>query len=516
LNTTFKVGLFVLVISIISAFLIIKFSGKELGVEKKYYYIYFKHVAGLSIGAEVEVNGVRAGRVEDIKFEKDRIKVKIYVRKDIPIYKNAKAYIKTLGLMGDKYIYIDNGDPQYGELPDGAVITTSKVYATTEEAFATAEEVAGKLNKILDEIHNSIGKGQLKKLVENINKLIENTNSMVQENRQDIKKSITNIKVITDELKTDLPDMIKKIDKVAENLEQITSENRENFKELIANLKDTSKALKEKTPKVLDDIDKATVVLKDTIQENREDVHVSIQHIKESSKKLDSILAKIDKGQGTIGKLVTEDKLYNQVSEGVESFSKPFKILNESNLDISIYGEKHTGNDDTKGGIGLAFSPASDRYYYFGLISNSNGSISKEKEVTTNSGTTTTVSRDYGILVDFQYALKIATVRNSSLWFRGGLKESSGALGLDFLYSKNFKITSDIYKFNRDEALGEPDKPELDIGILYRFKKNPFFLKFGGSDLLNADVRGVYFGGGLMFRDNYIKYLLGAMSVPVQ
>ncbi|MDQ7055711.1 MAG: MlaD family protein [Persephonella sp.] len=111
MNTSFKVGLFVLFISGLAGYLIITFSGKEIGVKTKEYYLYFNVVEGLSPGADVQVKGVKVGRVEKIEFENSRVKVTIGIRADVPVYKDAKAYVRTLGLMGDKYIYIDSGKP---------------------------------------------------------------------------------------------------------------------------------------------------------------------------------------------------------------------------------------------------------------------------------------------------------------------------------------------------------------------------------------------------------------------
>jgi len=512
-KTPFKVGIFVILTSFIAAYLILTFSDKEFGVEKKFYYIYFDEVGGLSIGADVEVKGVKVGRVEDITFEKNnRIKVKVSIKSEVPIYRDAIAYIRTYGLMGDKYVYIDPGHPESGKLASGDFIVRSKIYATTEQTFATAEEVAGKLSKLIDQLSKSLEKGDLERILRGLGDLIDNANKILSKNEKNIDQSLENVKYITSDLRKNLPSLIKKLDKVADNLESITSENKENLKELIANLRETSEALKKRTPDLIEDVDQAAVQVRDVIKENRPDVRVSVANVKESSEKLKNILEKVDKGQGTIGKLINEDKLYKSANESIEAFSKPFKVLMDSEFDISIYGEKHTGNEDAKSGIAFIMSPKDDRYYYLGFVNNSNGSISKIEESVTGGVPTEKIQKKFGILFDIQYARKLIKFKNSGLWFRGGLKESSGDIGIDYTYKNNFKISTDIYKFDRSKFEGEPDNPELDIGINYYFKKNPIFVKFGGSDLLNDNVRGIYIGGGFLFSDEYIKYLLGAVS----
>ncbi len=510
MQTTFKVGLFVLFIAGISAFLIITFGNRDFGKEKEFYKIYFDDVSGLSIGADVQVKGVKAGKVEDISIVKDKIKVKVSIEKKIPIYKNAKAYIKTYGLMGDKYVYIDPGTSDAGKLKDG-VIASGKVYST-EDTFASAQEVAEKLSKTLDEINSAIGNGRLTRIFENIDKLINDVDSLVVESKKDLKITLENARVITSSLKENLPQILEKIDKVAKNLEEISAENKDDIRELIANLRETSKVLKEETPKVIDKLEKTADSVNTILGDEKEDLKQTIKNIKLAAKDLKDILSKINKGQGTIGKLVNEDELYVKATEGIKSISKPFEILNKSSFDILLFGEKHTGNEDTKGGMGGIFYPSDNVYYYAALVANSNGAVKTKREIRTGSGITTEVERDYGLLIDLQYARRLAKFKKTELWFRGGLKESSAVIAMDFYYNKNIRFQTEIYKIGREVSANEPGKPQLDIGFMYRTPIKPFFFRIGASDILNDKYRGMYFGAGFMFREDYLKYFLGAAS----
>ncbi|WP_456392453.1 MlaD family protein [Persephonella sp.] len=514
MNTAFKVGLFIIFISVVAGYLIITFSGKEFGVSTREYYLYFNAVEGLSPGADVQVKGVKAGKVEKITFEDNRVKVIIRVNSKIPIYRDAKAYVRTLGLMGDKYIYIDPGHPSAGELADKGVIKHTEVYASTEEAFESAKDVAYKIGKLVDNLNKALEEGNLTDMIRNIRILAENANKLVVENREGIKKSIDNIVAITESLRRDLPVLIQKIDRVAQNLENITGENREDIRELIKNLKETSVALREKTPQVLDEIADAARVIKGTVGENREDVKIAIEKIREASIKMDNILAKIDEGKGTLGKLVNDDSLYENANTGIKEFSKPFSVINKTKLDIILYGEAHTGNEATKAGLAGKLSPGENSYIYVGLLTNSNGTITKREEIRTDGTTTQILKRDYGLLFDVQYAHKILELWNKSLWIRGGLKDSTGDVGIDIKFSDNLLLKADLYNFDRKYGYNQPDNPELDIGFTYRFSRNPLFLSFGGSDLLNSDVIGIYVGAGFMFRDDDIKYLLGSVPKP--
>jgi len=504
-----KVGAFVSVVAAIAGYLIITFGGEGLGKDYKEYVVYFNDVEGLTKGADVQVKGVKAGVVKELAIDEKtgRVKVVLGIDEKVPIYKNAKVYIKTLGLMGDKFVYIDPGSPASGK--------------KTDQNLGMGVRLAG-LQDTINNVNEAITKGDLKDLIVSLRLLAKHIDALVQENRKNIKETTENLKVITADLRESIPRIVQKIDRIASNLEQITGENKQDIRMLIANLREVSAELKRKTPRILDDIDNTAnsitdtaLTIKDTVQENRGNIKDAIANIKNSAAKLDSILAKIDKGEGTIGKLVNEDTLYNDIRSGINAFSEPFKIVKQSKLNIKLYGEMHTGNEDSKAGIAGIFSHKPDRYIYVGVLSNSNGTITKTEEVISNGNTTTYNKREYGILFDVQYARRFLTFgENKALWIRGGLKDSSGDIGLDYQINKNLVLKSDLYNFGRKYASNEPDKPQLDIYLNYKIPKYPFFVGIGASDLLNDEYRGIYIGGGFIFSDNELKYILGSMPRP--
>jgi len=495
LNTQLKVGAFILLMSFIAGYLIITFGGNTFSRNLVPYYVYFEDARGLTKGSDVQVKGVKAGKVGDISIDENgKVKVELLIDKSIPIYKNAEVYIRTLGLMGDKYIYINPGSRKIGRLNKGEVLGEGRVYAGVEETF--------------NNINKAIQEGDLKDLIISIRLLAKHIDQLVQENRENIKATTENLRAITSELRETIPRLADRIDRVAYNLERITGDNREDIRELVINLREFSKALREKTPKVMDSVEETANEIRETVAENR-------PALKSALKKAESILAKIDNGQGTLGKLINEDTLYNDIREGVNAFSEPFKVVKNSNLDIKLYAEKHTGNKDSKAGIAGIFSPKADRYIYLGVLSNSNGRVYRAEEIYSNGQTTVLTKRDYGILFDLQYARRILKLdEKSSLWIRGGLKDSGGDVGVDYQYGENIIVKTDLYNFGRDSGLNEPDKPQFDITLNYKLPNYPIFVGIGASDILNDRYRGVYIGGGFLFRDNELKYILGSMPKP--
>lgn len=86
----------------------------------------FTSASGLRIGSPVNILGIDVGRVEKITMDQENQKavVKIKVKKDIKIYDDAIASIKTEGLIGDKYLSIEPGGGGDILQPGGTITDT--------------------------------------------------------------------------------------------------------------------------------------------------------------------------------------------------------------------------------------------------------------------------------------------------------------------------------------------------------------------------------------------------------
>ena len=104
-------GLFVLIGIICIGYLTIKLGKMEIVGNNHYSLVLkFQSASGLYNGANVEMSGVKIGKVANIELDKEQYaKVIIKILKNIPISDDAIASIKTAGLIGDKYVSILQG-----------------------------------------------------------------------------------------------------------------------------------------------------------------------------------------------------------------------------------------------------------------------------------------------------------------------------------------------------------------------------------------------------------------------
>ncbi len=106
------VGIFVVIGLLCVGYLTVKFGKVQMFGDNKYtLFARFTSVAGLRVGSPVQVFGIEVGRVTGmgIDNEKQVAWVSIEIRKDVYTFDDAIATIKTMGLIGDKFIRIDPG-----------------------------------------------------------------------------------------------------------------------------------------------------------------------------------------------------------------------------------------------------------------------------------------------------------------------------------------------------------------------------------------------------------------------
>ena len=107
LSTEEKVGLLVLGVSVILLWMTLLVGKFDFGAKKGYTLTaVFDSVAGLDEKAAVRMAGVKIGTVEKIELNDSRAKVVMRILPDVKIKRGSRAGIKTMGLMGDKYVGI--------------------------------------------------------------------------------------------------------------------------------------------------------------------------------------------------------------------------------------------------------------------------------------------------------------------------------------------------------------------------------------------------------------------------
>jgi phospholipid/cholesterol/gamma-HCH transport system substrate-binding protein len=176
INNEFKVGLFI-ILCLLGLFYLTYSTGK-LNLKKAGYnvYVVFNECAGLQNKAPVMLNGVEVGKVEEIKMRYDNDKteavLKLWIDEKARIRENPFISIKTLGLMGEKYIQIASTSGSNFIQP-GAVLYGKPFMdldALLEQAQSISKDLSAQITKLTANLNSTVedNKGSISAIVKNL------------------------------------------------------------------------------------------------------------------------------------------------------------------------------------------------------------------------------------------------------------------------------------------------------------------------------------------------------------
>ena len=165
-----KVGLLVLAaVAVLALSVFLIGDRNNLFARKNSYYIDFQNASGVRTGNPVQLNGVDAGTVEDVVLPEDpakrfiRVWITVESRYADRVRADTRARIKTLGLLGDKFIELTSGSQGLPRVPEGGRIETAAatnvdaLLASGEDVMANVVEISASLSTILGRMERGEG-----------------------------------------------------------------------------------------------------------------------------------------------------------------------------------------------------------------------------------------------------------------------------------------------------------------------------------------------------------------------
>ena len=205
MNNETKIGVMVTIVIILLAILTVKTGKFNLSTKGYTIKALFQNVDGVNLNSPVMFNGFEVGVVDDIKIKDDDRGVKmeliLWINEKARLRKGAKAYIKNLGFMGEKYIGLTSGNKGGVYLASGSVIMGQEP-PDFEHLLSEGQEISKRLKSIsinLDE-RLEINKEALDETAVNLNLAMKdlaliahNMNERLTTNEKKIDDTITNL-----------------------------------------------------------------------------------------------------------------------------------------------------------------------------------------------------------------------------------------------------------------------------------------------------------------------------------
>ncbi|MDH4163356.1 MAG: MlaD family protein [Nitrospirota bacterium] len=463
LSAEAKVGLLVIVGSLILLYMTVAVGKYEFGAKKGYVVTaVFDSVSGLDSKAAVRMAGVQIGTVEAVELEDSRAKLTLRVLPGVKILRGSEAAVKTMGLLGDKYVDIV---PPHANGKSGE---RSGIYQDSERIEATAspsdaDQLISKLSSIADDI---------KKVTGSLSQVFgtQRGEQSMEDILHDLRQTTANIKEFSYALRSDGGELVMRLNELAQNLNGVVDDNRDNLKVTLENIKEASKS--------------AEMALAS----------------------IDNVTKRIDRGEGTLGKLVTDDSMYNNIDSAAKGLTDYVSRVERLKTTIAFRSEYMFPK--SKSYFSLELRPTPDKYYVAEVVSDPYARYTRVDTVTSPPGGTITTETYEDKL---RFSLEFAK-RWGNLALRMGLIESKGGIGADwFLFADRVKFSVDAWNFDSKEPKNE--NAHMKATATWNINK-VLFMNAGYDNFLNADRASGFVGAGLRFDDDDLKYLLGSVPIP--
>ena len=501
-----KVGLFVFAGLLVLAYLTFTFGNISIGSRRGYTVrVYFDSVSGLERKALVKIAGVDVGHVEEIRLKGTKAEVVLWIKEGVKIPKDATAVIRTMGLMGEKYIEIVGGTPDRGYLAAGESLGEGVSPADADYLIAQLSDIAKDLKAVTNSLKNSIG---------------------TPEGERNIRETIANLRRLTESLARLSVENQGKIDAIVENTERLTrtlaqlvETNKRNVASIMANLDRFSRRL----PEIADNLEK----ISDTLAESstRRDLKRTIAELRKASSNISAITSDIAKGKGTIGKLVKKEDVYEDLKETLDTMKEGAERVRRTKLTLEFKGDymfrdlgkRYSYSSEPGNSYGyftVRIQPREDRFYVLGVTSDPRGDYDEERRYYVVDGQTHSYRR-----VKYERKLKFTAQYGIGLFpdldVRVGIKDSTAGVGFDYKYFQDDTLVASLDLWDFSGEYSDHGNPRARVTLQYKFWK-PFFVEAGWDDIFNSKFSTFFVGAGMRVTDEDLKYLLFGGSLPVK
>ncbi|HZG00556.1 MAG TPA: MlaD family protein [Chitinophagales bacterium] len=310
-----KIGLFA---AVAIALLIIGYSylqGNDVFTRQNVYYAVYTHVEGLAEANPVTVKGLSVGRVTEMEYipGRDVVVIKFSVSSDIKLPRGTVAQIISADLLGSKALLLQLADNSNFHANNDTVASSvqESLSSSVRAEIAPVKEKAENLLATLDSVVTTVNAV-----------LTPETRDRLVASIKSIQSTLNNLDQSSENLDALLRNNTSRMDRIFANIESISSNIRDNEEQITAMLQNVSA--------ITDSIRRANIT-----QTFNEAKAVLLQ--------TQQIMDKINRGEGSMGLLVNDQKLYNNLDSAAKSLDE-LLVEMKSNpnrfVHFSIFGRK--------------------------------------------------------------------------------------------------------------------------------------------------------------------------------
>lgn len=520
IKTETRVGIFILI-----ALGIFFFITLNLGVFRfdsahyATYTVYFNDMSGIEKKSDVKIAGVKVGWIEDLGLidEGRGASARIRVSRDYILRDDACATVRQEGLLGGKFLEINPGDPNLPALPAGESLgRPCRSQVSFDDLLHKVKNIADNVEEITGSLASGMGGAdgqlQMRDTIKNIHLAAERFASFSEAIDRTLSGNEQSINGMISDFSEFARDIRQQVPVLKESIERIATVFDRDFNRVAGNVEQTACALED-----------------------------AALQARDGFRSINSVAEKIDQGKGLLGKLVNEEETYKDIKFAVRGLKNYFAKVDALCVVFDTHGEymfrpaEYSTFEDGKGYLDIRIHPTDDYFYLAQIVGTMRGNLTRkvvEKEwfdelgfpllpgelikekvfIPELIGTIRTTKRKLDTLkFGFQFAKIYKDVA-----LRFGLMESSVGVGIDVEFpfdSDAFRWVSTFEAFDfRGRDRIEDSRPHLKW-INRLFILNNIYMTFGADDFISRRNANAFFGAGVRFGDDDIKYLASKIAI---
>ena len=276
--------------------------GKNLFDNSNKLFVVYENVAGLAPSAPVTLNGLTIGKVNSISINPDgKLLVELHITTDFPIAKTSIAEIYDSGLVGGRQIAIKPNllDKNY---------TVSGDYLQASSKLGLTDALAQQLEPL---------QAKIQQLLENADVLFSNFNDILDtQTRQNLKNSIASLNTILSEFSV-----------ASKSINELLTDNKSKLNSTLKNV---------------DKVSGNFATISDSLA--KANLGQTVRNLEKTLAKVDKIMAELEQGNGTMGKLIKDETMYTnfaKTSKELELLLQDLRLNPTRYVNVSLFGKKN-------------------------------------------------------------------------------------------------------------------------------------------------------------------------------
>jgi phospholipid/cholesterol/gamma-HCH transport system substrate-binding protein len=514
LVTPFRVGLLVLFAGA-ACFIFLTFV-KKPGLEKDEsiaVHAYFSDASGLGLKSRVQTAGIPVGEITEIRLEGTRARVAMRIDRKVPIKKDAALFKRSESMLGDYLLDLVPGSQEAEPMPDGGEIVNVMDRTGMDQTFERLNRIAADIQDVTTSLREVLGgekgAGNLQTIMENLVTLSETMDRTINGAGEKLTAVLENV------------------EKLSADVRDLAASQEGDYTQIVRNIRGATEDVRDVLATVKQVLGSGEGELKDSVASLKQ----TLARLDTALANVESIAGKIDRGEGTLGQLINEKELGEDlkatVADATDFIDRVVGVLTE----VTLRSEYHFNQGGSKNFLRLRLIPKPDKYYLFEIVDDPRG-VSEETVIQRLPPDPD--QRELQTQIVTKRALKFSAQFAKRYYFatlRFGIIESTGGVGanLHFL-DDSLSLNVDLFEFGAQNK----DYPRLRAYANYSLLGHIFFT-VGIDDTFNRPVldrdilsaegrdsgmrrvvsgRDFFLGAGIYFTDDDLKAILTAVPMP--